>query len=72
MQLDGLRRTSPVAFVILATFAMPRAARAYVDPNSAGLLYQILFPIVVAATLAWRWIKDTAYSLWTRIRRPTD
>ncbi len=63
---------SPVALMVVATIAIPRDAHAYVDPNSAGLLYQILFPLMVAATLAWRWIKETVAWLWNRIRRSTD
>lgn len=35
------------------------AAQAYIDPNSAGLLYQILFPLFVAVMGAWRWLKST-------------
>jgi hypothetical protein len=46
-----------------------RDAHAYVDPNSAGLLYQIFFPIVLALTLAWRWIKETCRQLWFKVTR---
>jgi hypothetical protein len=74
MQSPNLRYIYLV--VLVAAIATPHDALAYVDPNSAGLLYQIFFPIVVAATLAWRWIKrwikETAIWLWQRIRRPTD
>ena len=34
------------------------ASNAYVDPNSAGLLYQIAFPLLVLATTAWRQIRN--------------
>lgn len=47
-------------------------ASAYVDPNTAGLLYQIFFPLIVAITVAWRRIKDFAFLFWTRIRRILD
>jgi hypothetical protein len=56
----------------LWAIAIPTTAFAYLDPNSAGLLYQILFPVIVAVTLAWRWIKDTASSIWLRLRRRSD
>lgn len=56
----------------LWAIAIPATAFAYLDPNSAGLLYQIFFPLVVAVTLAWRWIKDTASSIWLRLRRRSD
>jgi hypothetical protein len=71
MRISISRLTSALV-VICAVFAFPRDAHAYVDPNSAGILYQIFFPIVVAATLAWRWIKETAVWLWRQIRRLTD
>jgi len=44
-------------------------ARAYVDPNSAGLLYQVFFPIIVAIGLMWRWIKDAVKQVWAKITR---
>jgi hypothetical protein len=59
------------ALGIVATLA-PATAFAYLDPNTPGLLYQILFPLVVAVTLAWRRIKDTVSWLWLRIRRKED
>ncbi len=43
-------------------------ARAYVDPNAAGLLYQIFFPVIIAVTVAWRWIKETVKQLFGAIR----
>jgi hypothetical protein len=59
------------ALGIVAMLA-PATALAYLDPNAPGLLYQILFPLVVAVTLAWRRIKDTVSWLWLRIRRKED
>jgi len=56
----------------LSAIAIPAVAFAYVDPNSAGLLYQIFFPLVIAATIAWRWIKDVISSVWLRIKRTWD
>jgi hypothetical protein len=52
--------------------AIPRDALAYVDPNSAGVLYQIFFPLFVVVVMAWRWIKGTTAWFWRRITRRTD
>jgi hypothetical protein len=54
-------------YVMVATVFMVRDARAYIDPNSAGILYQILFPVVVAVTVAWRWIKEMCKQLWAKV-----
>jgi hypothetical protein len=48
---------------------MAQDARAYIDPNSAGVLYQIFFPVIVAVTLAWRWIKEIAKQVWVKLTR---
>jgi hypothetical protein len=72
MQDPNSRPTSLVILVLVAAIAVPRDALAYVDPNSAGLLYQIFFPVIVAAMLAWRWIKEIFARVWRRIRQPTD
>ncbi len=44
-------------------------AHAYIDPNSAGLLYQVFFPVIVAVTLAWRWVKDLCLRVWSKVTR---
>ena len=41
-----------VLFILLAClFADP--AFAYIDPNAGGLLYQMLFPLLIAIAGAW-------------------
>lgn len=57
------------AFLVLFAFCLAGEARAYIDPNSAGVLYQIFFPLIVAVTLAWRWIKETCKVLWLKLTR---
>jgi hypothetical protein len=57
--------------VLLAAFICGQA-HAYIDPNSAGLLYQIFFPIILAVTLAWRWIKETFKQLWLKVTRKAE
>jgi hypothetical protein len=68
-----LSRFSCLAVLVLleAVFFSPDA-HAYVDPNSAGVLYQVFFPLVVAITLAWRWLKQAATSVLKRLTRRVD
>jgi hypothetical protein len=61
--------TSLAALVLIECIGVPSDALAYVDPNSAGLLYQIFFPLVVAVTLAWRWLKQIATRLLKLVTR---
>jgi hypothetical protein len=72
MQISNSRLTCLVILVLIAAIFVPRDALAYVDPNSAGILYQILFPLFVVAVMAWRWIKEATISFWKRIMRRTD
>ena len=44
-------------------------AYSYVDPNSVGMIYQILFPIVVAITVAWRSVKRMFQIAWSSLIR---
>jgi hypothetical protein len=64
----SLQFTSVIFIAAGALFFAPDA-RAYIDPNSAGLLYQIFFPILVAIGLMWRWIKEMVKQVWSRITR---
>jgi hypothetical protein len=61
-----------IAILALSAISAPAVAQAYVDPNAAGLLYQIFFPLVIAVTVAWRWIKDAVSRLWFFIKRTWD
>jgi hypothetical protein len=63
------RGTCIAVLALIGSIAVPRDALAYVDPNSAGLLYQIFFPLVVAVTMAWRWLKGTAARFLKRLTR---
>ncbi len=58
--------------ISLLVAVTPETAFAYLDPNAPGLLYQLLFPFIVAITVAWRWVKETATWLWLRITRKED
>lgn len=43
-------------------------AQAYIDPNAGGLLYQILFPVIVAIGAAWAGLRHKFAYWWSRLR----
>ena len=51
-------------------------AQAYIDPNAGGLLYQILFPVIVAVGAVWAGLRHKISYWWSRLRSrsptPTD
>jgi hypothetical protein len=58
----------PALVVIGLCCALPAPAWAYVDPNAGGLLYQILFPLIVAIGAAWAGLRYRIGSWWARLR----
>lgn len=55
--------------MVIGVFAaLPSPAWAYVDPNAGGLLYQILFPLIVAIGAAWAGLRYRIGSWWARLR----
>lgn len=57
-----MKRTTLLGMVtVIALLAcMPlKAAYAYIDPNSAGALYQFLFPLLVAIGSAFAFLRRT-------------
>jgi hypothetical protein len=44
-----------------------REAHAYIDPNSAGPLYQFLFPFLIAAVSALAALRRYIARLWNRL-----
>lgn len=47
--------------------AAPAYAYAYVDPNTGGWLYQILFPLLVAIAGAWAVLRQKLRELCRRL-----
>jgi len=43
--------------------------QAYIDPNTSGLLYSIFFPLIIAASLSWRWLASSVGGLWRKLFR---
>jgi hypothetical protein len=63
------RTLQRIALICLIVATPLRRAHAYVDPNSAGLLYQILFPLLVAIASAFGTLKRVVVRLWQRLTR---
>lgn len=65
-----MKRTTLIGMVaVVAVLAcMPlRAAYAYIDPNSAGALYQFLFPLLIAIGSAFAFLRRTIVRACTRL-----
>jgi len=56
-----------LALTILLAMAPARPAYAYIDPNSAGPLYQLLFPLIVAAASVIAGFRRLIAQLWNRL-----
>ena len=63
-----LRAPWPVSAVVCLGLLFPPSAFAYVDPNAGGLLYQILFPLIVAIGAAWAGLRHRIGYWWARLR----
>ena len=48
-------------------FGVSGFAWAYIDPNTAGIVYQFLLPVFAAILGFWRWLKMGAQAAWSRI-----
>ncbi|MBW4052922.1 MAG: hypothetical protein HIU85_15960 [Proteobacteria bacterium] len=55
------------AVVAVLTCMPMKAAYAYIDPNSAGALYQFLFPLLIAIGSAFAFLRRTIASAFTRL-----
>lgn len=65
-----MKRTSIVGLLLLTIVlaAVPlRPAHAYIDPNSAGPLYQMLFPLLIAIGSAIAMLRRTIARAWSRV-----
>lgn len=65
-----MKRTTPLgmAAVIAVLACMPmKAAYAYIDPNSAGALYQFLFPLLIAIGSAFAFLRRTIVRACTKV-----
>ncbi|HVS77289.1 MAG TPA: hypothetical protein VHE11_10155 [Steroidobacteraceae bacterium] len=65
-----MKRTTLIGMIaVVALLAcMPmRPAYAYIDPNSAGALYQFLFPLLVAIGSAFAFLRRTIVRACTKL-----
>jgi hypothetical protein len=65
-----MKRTSLIGMVaVIAVLAcLPlRPAYAYIDPNSAGALYQFLFPVLIAIGSAFAFLRRTIVRACTKV-----
>ena len=65
-----MRRTTPIGMVaVIALLAcVPlKAAYAYIDPNSAGALYQFLFPLLIAIGSAFAFLRRAIVRAYTKL-----
>ena len=61
---------SPVAlFGLLVAFLVPSTALAYIDPNTGGLLFQLLAPIFAGILGAWVFMRKAIGGLFRGIWR---
>jgi hypothetical protein len=44
-------------FLVSWVMLLPMEAYAYIDPNTGGWLFQLLFPVLVAIGIAWNFLK---------------
>jgi hypothetical protein len=58
-----------VALLIIIGVALPADAFAYVDPNTGGLLFQLIAPLLLALAAAWAFLRHQIRQLGQRIVR---
>ena len=66
-----------VCIILIASlFCMPGTAHAYIDPNTGGYAFQVLFPIISAIVGIYLFFKNQAVSLGRKVvglfRKKTD
>jgi hypothetical protein len=47
----------------------PLPAMAYIDPNTGGLIFQVLAPILAMITSAWLFARDRIKAVYYKVRR---
>jgi hypothetical protein len=65
MKLTGI--VGLLLWITVLTVAPVRPAHAYIDPNSAGPLYQLLFPLLIAIGSALAMLRRTIARAWNRL-----
>ena len=68
--MSTIKRTGLVGlllWVVVLAVAPVRPAHAYIDPNSAGPLYQLLFPLLIAVGSAIAVMRRAIVRAWNRL-----
>lgn len=55
------------AFSLASSLLGAEAAHAYIDPNAGGLLYQLLFPLLIALAGAWAVLRQKVRELFSAL-----
>jgi hypothetical protein len=66
LPVGGHRAAKILLLTAIITIAGTQAAYAYIDPNSAGVLYQILFPMFIAIASTLAALRGMIRRLWNR------
>jgi len=66
------RRTRSGLIGAFGLFVAASPAWAYIDPNTGGWLYQLLFPVLVAIGAAWAGLRYKLREWWDRLRGRKD
>ena len=66
LEMKMIRRKFFVVLVFACVLSMAADANAYVDPNLGGPLYQLIFPVFVAAVLFGRYLRQRARLWWVK------
>ena len=61
-------KTLIFSFVLLSIFLIPKNAFAYIDPNTGGYIFQILFPILSGIYFAFLFFGRSIKRLLKRIK----
>jgi len=65
--MNRITLTGMVAIIALLTCVPLRPAYAYIDPNSAGALYQFLFPLLIAIGSAFAFLRRVILRACSRL-----
>lgn len=61
----------PATALLFLALMWPVSAHAYIDPNTGGLLFQLLAPLFAAIVGGWlflrRWLAYQVRRLWRRL-----
>jgi len=56
-----------LALILAGQFVMPVESYAYIDPNTGGYVFQILFPVISAIAAVVLFFKNQAVSILKKI-----